>query len=429
MNRLHLFARAWRTDLPRVVLFLQAGNAFSWFGYGLILPFEVIYLHQFRGFSTATAGLVLGAILGAGTVATPPAGALLDRFRAKPILIAGNLASALGYAGFAFVDRPWQAFACAVIGGAGVGVTRTANQTLLITLITPEQRVASFALGRAAQNLGLGLGAAIAGFVVSSAQDLLSFQALYLFDAITYAGLALVVLAVIPNRRAAAADVGTGEGGFREVARDRRFMIVIAVNLALIIVGYALFANILPPFVKAHTQVGPGAIGIFFVFNAFFVAIAQVPAARLFKRMHRARIFAMASGLFALALLGVLPATLIHSELAAAALLCAVATMIAIGECVHSLVLGPLVADLAPPHLLGRYISVFSLMVTGGFAIGPAIGGAVLAYSPNAVWWGGALVAGLIGVGALLAGDRIPDKPLAATESKALRGDPIPDAV
>jgi MFS family permease len=422
-------ARAWRTDLPRVVLFLQAGNAFSWFGYGLILPFEIIYLHQFRGFSTATAGLVLGAILGAGTLVTLPSGALLDRFRVKPILIAGNLASALGYAGLAFVDRPWQAFAWAVIGGAGVGVTRTANQTLLVTLITPEQRVASFALGRAAQNLGLGLGAAVGGFVVSSAQDLRSFQALYLFDAITYGALALVVLAVVPNRRAAAAGTGTGEGGFREVARDRRFLIVIAVNLVLIIVGYALFANILPPFVKAHTHAGPGAIGILFVFNTFFVAIAQVPATSLFKRMHRARIFATASGLFAIALLGVLPATLIHSELGAAALLCAVATVIAIGECVHSLVLGPLVADLAPPHLLGRYISVFSLMVTGGFAIGPAIGGAVLAYSPNAVWWGGALLAGVIGAGALLAGDRIPDKPLAATESKAPPGNPMPDPV
>jgi MFS family permease len=412
-----------------VVLFLQAGNAFSWFGYGLILPFEIIYLHQFRGFSTATAGLVLGVILGAGTLVTLPSGALLDRFRVKPILIAGNLASALGYAGLAFVDRPWQAFAWAVIGGAGVGVTRTANQTLLVTLITPEQRVASFALGRAAQNLGLGLGAAVAGFVVSSAQDLRSFQALYLFDAITYGALALVVLAVVPNRRAAAAGTGTGEGGFREVARDRRFLIVIAVNLVLIIVGYALFANILPPFVKAHTHAGPGAIGILFVFNTFFVAIAQVPATSLFKRMHRARIFATASGLFAIALLGVLPATLIHSELGAAALLCAVATVIAIGECVHSLVLGPLVADLAPPHLLGRYISVFSLMVTGGFAIGPAIGGAVLAFSPDAVWWGGALVAGVIGAGALLAGDRIPDKPLAAIESKAPPGNPMPDPV
>jgi MFS family permease len=421
-------ARGWRTDLPRVVLLLQAGNAFSWFGYGLILPFEIVYLHQFRGFSTATAGLVLAAILGAGTLVTLPSGALLDRFRAKPILIAANLASALGYAGLAFVDRPWQAFAWAVIGGAGVGVTRTANQTLLITLIAPEQRVASFALGRAAQNLGLGLGAVVAGFVVSSAYDLRSFQALYLFDAVTYLALALVVLAAVPDRRAATVDRGMGGGGFRAVARDRRFLIVIAVNFALIVVGYALFANILAPFVKAHTRVGPGGIGILFLFNTFFVAIAQVPATHLFKRMHRARIFATASGLFAIALLGVLPATLIHSELAAAALLCGVATVIGIGECVHSLVLSPLVADLAPPHLLGRYISVFSLMVTGGFAIGPAIGGAVLAYSPNAVWWGGALVAGVIGAGALLAGDRIPDKPLAATESTAPPSAPIPDA-
>ena len=208
----------WRTGLPRPVLVLQGGNALNYFGTGLILPFEIIYLHQFRGFSTATSGLVLGAILGAGTVATPPSGALLDRFRAKPILIAGNLASALGYAGFAFVDRPWQAFACAVIGGAGVGVTRTANQTLLITLITPEQRVASFALGRAAQNLGLGLGAAIAGFVISSAQDMRSFQALYLFDAITYAALALVVLAVIPNQRAGADTAPVKEDSARSPA-------------------------------------------------------------------------------------------------------------------------------------------------------------------------------------------------------------------
>src|SRR5207302_4625323 len=216
-------------------------------------------------------------------------------------------------------------------GGAGVGVTRTANQTLLITLITPEQRVASFALGRAAQNLGLGLGAAVAGFVVSSAQDLRSFQALYLFDAITYVALALVVLAVVPNRRAAAADPGTEGGGFRAVARDRRFLVVIAVNLVLLIVGYALFANILPPFVKAHTRVGPGGLGILFLFNTSFVVIAQLPATRVFKRLRRAQAFAAASAIFAIALLGVLPATLIHSELGATALLCGVATVFAIG--------------------------------------------------------------------------------------------------
>src|SRR3954453_18940479 len=163
MNRLQL-ARAWQTDLPRGVLLLQAGNAFSWFGYGLILPFEIIYLHQFRGFSTATAGLVLGAILGAGTLVTLPSGALLDHFRPKPILIAGNLASALGYAGFAFVDRPWQAFACAVVSGVGLGVAGTASRTLLVRLVTPEQRAAAFALDRVAGNFGIGAGATVGGF-------------------------------------------------------------------------------------------------------------------------------------------------------------------------------------------------------------------------------------------------------------------------
>ena len=183
----------------------------------MILPFEIIYLDQIRGFATATAGLVLATILGTATLVTPPSGSLLDHFRPKPILIAGNLTSALGYAGFAFVDRPWQAFACAVVGGAGVGAARTANQTLLITLVTPEQRAASFALGRVAANLGLGSGATVAGFIVASAPHLGSFQTLYLFDAITYAALALVVLAMVSNRRAAAAHAGAAGRGFRRL--------------------------------------------------------------------------------------------------------------------------------------------------------------------------------------------------------------------
>ncbi len=408
--RLYL-ARGWRTDLPRLVLLLQAGNAVSFFGYGLILPFEIIYLHQIRGFATATAGLVLAAILGTATLVTPPSGTLLDHFRPKPILIAGNLTSALGYAGFAFVDRPWQAFACAVVGGAGVGAARTANQTLLITLVTPEQRTASFALGRVASNLGLGSGATVAGFIVASAQHLRSFKR-STCSTRSPTPPPLVVLAMVPNRRAAAAHAGAVGRGFRAVARDRRFLIVIAVNIVLIIVGYTLFTNILPPFVKAHTRVGPGAIGILFLFNTSFIVIAQLPATRVVKRMRRAQAFAAASALWAIALLGVLSATLIHSELGATALLAGVATVFAIGECVHAVVLGPLVADLAPPHLLGRYISLYSLMVTGGLALGPAIGGAVLATSPDAVWWGGALVAAVIGAGFLLSGDRIPE-PLA----------------
>src|SRR5579871_454874 len=293
----------WRTGLPGPVLVLQAGTAVNYFGTGLILPFEIIYLHQARGFPTATAGLVLAAIMGTAAVVTPLSGALLDRFRAKPILITSNLASALGYAAFAFVDRPWQAFVCAAVGGAGFGLASTANQVLTLTLVPAEHRASSIALRRVAGNVGLGSGATVAGFIVAVAHDLRAFQALYLFDGVTFAVFALVVLVGIPNPRlantASASDRGTG---FRAVAHDRLFLILIliAANIVLVMTGGALFSNILAPFAKAHTPVGPGEIGIVIFINTFFIVVAQIPATRVVKRMRRTHALAATSALFAI---------------------------------------------------------------------------------------------------------------------------------
>jgi MFS family permease len=405
----------WRTGLSGPVIVLQAGTAVNYFGTGLILPFEIIYLHQARGFPTATAGLVLAAVMGTAAVVTPPSGALLDRFRAKPILITGNLASALGYAGFAFVDRPWQAFVCSAVGGAGFGVANTANQVLSLTLVSAEQRASSIALRRVAGNFGLGSGATVAGFIVASANDLRAFQALYLFDGVTFAVFALVVLVGIPNPRLANAALASDRGtGFRAVAHDRLFLILIAANIVLVMTGGALFSNILAPFAEAHTPVGPREIGVVFFINTFFIVVAQIPATRVVKRMRRTHALAATSALFAIGLLAVLLATLTSSTFTATTVLAGVAIVIALGECAQFIVLGPIVVDLAPPHLLARYMSLYGLAFMAGVALGPAVGGALLATSPDAVWWGGALAAALIGAGMLRLGDRIPDPLLKA---------------
>ena len=308
MNRRvsHLIS-GWRTGLSRPVLILQAGNALNYFGYGLILPFEIIYLHHIRGFSTSTAGLVLAATMGTAASVTPPTGALTDRYSAKAIVVAGSLASAVGYAGFAFVERPWQAFACSILGGAGLGAAGTANRTLVVRLVTPEQRPAAFALNRVGGNFGIGAGATIAGFIVAAAPQLSSFQILYFVDAVTFAGFALIVLAAVPSPPAvsAAATVASGTG-FRAVARDRVFVTVIAANIVLVVVGHTFFSNILSPFAAAHTTVGPAAIGIIFLVNTSFIVIAQIPAVRVVARMRRTLGFAVTSALFAVSLLAVL---------------------------------------------------------------------------------------------------------------------------
>jgi MFS family permease len=363
--------------------------------------------------------------MGTAAIVTPPTGALTDRYSAKAIVVAGNVASALGYAGFAFIDRPWQALACSIVGGAGLGAAGTANRTLVVRLVKPDQRAAAFALNRVAGNFGIGAGATVAGFTVAAAQRLSSFQLLYFFDAVTFAGFALIVLAAIPSPQAVTATATDANGtGFRAVARDRLFLTVIAANIVLVVVGHTFFSNILPPFAKTHTPVGPAEIGIIVLVNTSFIVIAQIPAVRTVARMRRTHGFAAASALFAVSLLAVLPATRLHSELAATALLAGVAIVFAIGECIHILVLGPLVADMAPPHLLGRYMSLYSLTFTSSLALGPAIGGLLLQTSPNAVWWGGALSAVLAGAVLLRLGGRIPDPldeapPRLATAPKA----------
>jgi MFS family permease len=401
----------WRTGLPKPVLVLQGGNALNYFGTGLILPFEIIYLHQVRGFPTATAGLVLATVMGTAAVVTLPSGALLDRFSAKPLLVAGNLVSAAGYGGLAFIDRPWQGFVCSAIGGAGFGIAQTAGQVLTLTLVPSEQRASSTALRRVAGNFGLGLGATVAGFVVAAAHhQLRAFQGLYLFDGVTFSFFALIVLARIPNPRPTnAASSNDGGSGFRAVSRDRLLLDLIAANVALVMIGGAFFSNILPLFAVEHTPVGPGEIGVVVFINTFFIVVAQVPATRVVKRMRRTQALAASSAIFAIGLLAVLLATLTRSTLAATAILAVVAIVIAIAECAQFIVLGPLVAELAPPRLLGRYMSLYGLSFTVGVALGPAVGGALLATSPDAIWWGGAVALAITGAGLLRLGDRIPD--------------------
>jgi MFS family permease len=413
---------AWRTGLPRPVLVLQGGTALNYFGSGLILPFEIIYLHTVRGFSTATAGLVLATVMGTAAVVTLPSGALLDRFSAKRILIAGNVVNALGYGGLAFIDRPWQGFVCSAVAGAGFGFVATAGQVLTLTLVPAKQRAASTALRRVAGNFGLGLGATVGGLIVAATHHLQAFQGLYLFDAATFVAFALVVLVWIPDPGLAhAPSASEGARGFRAVARDRLLLALVAGNLALVMVGGAFFSNILPPFAEAHTPVGAGEIGVVYFINTFFVVVAQVPATRVVARMRRTHALFATSAIFAVGLLAVLLATLTHSTLAATAVLAGVAILIAIAECGQFIVLGPLVAEIAPPHLLGRYMSLYQLSFMVGVALGPAVGGVLLGTSPNTIWWGGAFALALTGAGFLRLGNRIPD-PLLPTKSPALAG-------
>ena len=109
------------------------------------------------------------------------------------------------------------------------------------------------------------------------------------------------------------------------------------------------------------------------------------------------------------------------SPQAALYLLISAMIVFAVGQCLHGTVQAPLVADLAEPRLLGRYMALSALSWQVGFALGPAIGGIALAMSPTGLWLGAAALCA-IGAGfALLVESTLPDRarrtPLAAHAS------------
>ena len=371
--------------LPRELWLVALGIFVNYVGYGGILPFEVIYLHDGRGFSVGVAGVVVSLITGVAVVTAAPAGPLIDRFGARAVAAAAAVALAAGYAGLAFARSPGAAVVAAVLAGIGNGALNPSQSALVATLSPPRLRHRATGVTRVAGNVGAGLGAAVGGLV--AAYGLAGFVGLLLANAITYLAFVGLLLAVVRDGSRPAPL----PGGYRVVLRDRAFIRLAGVNVAVIAVGWGAFTWLMPPYAGTQLQVGAPLIGLLLLANTATVAIAQLPVARLAEGRSRAATMTLAAATFVVACLLVVAAGPIgYPALLAATIL------VGIGECLHTTVLMPLTADLAPAQLRGRYMASMGLSWWIGLALAPALGAPFLAGSGRSVF----LVAGAVALAA-----------------------------
>jgi MFS family permease len=97
------------------------------------------------------------------------------------------------------------------------------------------------------------------------------------------------------------------------------------------------------------------------------------------------------------------------SPAAAYAILVTAVIAVGVGECLHTTALTPLVADLAPVHLRGRYMAVIGLCFWIGLAVAPTGGTALLSVSPTAAFGVAAAVALAAAVSMLRLERRLPE--------------------
>jgi MFS family permease len=386
--------------LSRELWLVVLGIFLNYVGYGAVLPFEIIYLHDGRGFSLGIAGLVIGLVTGVAVLAAPLAGPLIDRFGARAVAAGAGVALAAGYAGLALAHIPAQALAAAAIAGAGNGALNPSQSTLVATLAPRELRHRATAVSRVAANVGAGIGGGIGGLV--AAYGLAGFVALFLANGFSYLIYVGVLLAVVRDVALPAPITG---GGYRFVARDRAFVHLVVTNVAMIAVGWGLFTWLVPPYARNDLGLSAQLIGLLLLANAATVAVAQVPIAKLAEGRRRVMMMAEAAWMFCGCLLVVIAGA--RAEVALAALFAAT-ILVGVGECFHTTVLMPLVADLAPADLRGRYMASTGLSWWIGLAIAPAFGAPLLSVSPTAVFLTAAIVALLASASALILEQRLP---------------------
>jgi MFS family permease len=356
--------------LSRELWLVQLGVLLNALGWGAVLPFEVIYLHDGRGFSIGAAGLVVGTLTGVGVVAAPVAGPLIDRFGARAVAAGAGAALAGGYAGLAAAHHEPAAFAAAALGGAGNGALLPAQSTLLATLASPDVRHRATAVSRVSTNAGFGLGGALGGLVAGL--GLGGFVALFLFNAATYlvyVGVLLAVVRAVPRPEPVA-------GGYRSVLRDRAFVHLAATNVVIIAVGWGVLPWVVPPYARNQLGVDAQLIGLLLLANAATVVLVQVPVARWAEGRRRVAMMAIGSSLIA----GACALFLAARPLGATALFVA-SVAVGVGECFHTAALMPLVAALAPESLRGRYMATVGFSWWIGLALAPTLGTQLLSVS------------------------------------------------
>jgi MFS family permease len=364
---------------------VQAGLFLSMLGYGAVFPFEIIYLHEARGFGLGVAGAVVGALSGAAIVVAPVAGAVIDRVGARATAVGAGLALAGGYAMLAFATTPATAFAAAALAGIGNGALNPSQSALLASLAPRELLQRASGVSRVAVNVGLGVGAAIGGVVAGFGLE--GFVLLFLGNAVTYLVYLAILVAVVREEARPEPDAG----GYRQVLRDRALVRFALINVAMIAVGWGVLSWIVPPYARG-IGIEPSLIGLLILANAATVVLVQIPVVKAAEGRGRVGVLSLGAATWVVACLLAVVAQEVSPE-GAFALLLAAAVIVAVGECLHATAFMPLVADLAPLALRGRYMATAALSWWVGLALAPTLGGQLLAVSPALALIGAAALA------------------------------------
>jgi len=343
-------------DLPREGKLLLSVVVFEFIGTGLVLPFWVVYLHEVRGFSLSTSGLLLGIQPLTGLLAVGPGGAIIDRLGARRVLVAALLFVIAGEVVMAFAATVPVAALGMALSGLAFGVSWPASQTMIATVVPSAIRQRYFGVNFSLLNLGIGLGGLIGGAWVDVGRTW-TFQLVYLVDALTF--LPSLFLLLVPLRHVAGRpdhdpDDDVPAASYREVLRLPGIPTLTLLTFVASFVAYAQLNSGMPAYARFVSDVSTQGLGIAFACNTLVIVLLQLVVLQRIEGRRRTRVMVVMALIWAFAWLLMGASGLVPGTLGATVLIAACASVFALGETLLQPTMPAMTNDLTPDRLRGR---------------------------------------------------------------------------
>lgn len=389
-------------DLPREGKLLLSVVVFEFIGTGLVLPFHVVYLHEVRGFALSDVGLLLGLPALVGLFVVGPGGSAIDRLGARRILMGALVLQVVSNTLLAFSAAEWLAACALLLSGIAFGVSWPGFQTLIATVVPTQLRQRYFGVNFTLLNLGIGIGGIVGGVVVD-VDRLVTFQAIYLGDAVSY--LPALFLMLVPLRHVAGRPVHEGgvapaQLSYREVARRPAVASLMVLSFVSSYVGYSQLNAGMPAYARAVGDVSTQGLGLAFAANTLVIVVLQLVVLQRIEGRRRTRIIAVMSVVWAFSWVLLGTTGLVSGTWGATLLVAACASVFAFGETLLQPTIPALVNELAPDHLRGRYNALSSGSFQLAAVIAPPIAGLLVGHGLGSVYIG-SLILGCLLCGAL----------------------------
>jgi MFS family permease len=285
------------------------------------------------------------------------------------------------------------------------GVSWPASQSFIAAVVPTELRQRYFGVNFTLLNLGIGIGGVVGGVFVD-VERTVTFQAIYLADAASYAPalfLLMVPLRHVAGRPVVDEDSPVEEVGYLAVLRRPAVGSLMVLGFVSSFVGYSQLNAGMPAYARAVGEISTRGLGFAFACNTLVIVLLQLVVLQRIEGLRRTRVIAVMGVIWALSWLLLGGTGLVAGTVGATMLVAACASVFALGETLLQPTIPALVNDLAPDHLRGRYNALSSGAFQLAAIIAPPIAGFLVGHHLGDVYIG-SLVAGCALVGFLAVG-------------------------